>query len=203
MVRIKHRYLLFNILYPSAPTSTGSTPSHLSFHAPTPSHLTPAFLVSHIRTLIATNFGDTGVGLATSSLKIIYFSRATSTAILRCPRAHVRMVWAALTYMNSISRGRRPGALETDCVVRVVRVSGTIRKSEEELIRRAKVEVVRARAAEERGEGDLLERLIGFPAQTGMAASAIDARLEDDESEAMQDDLDSEEEGATRKETTR
>lgn len=59
-------------------------------------------------------------------------------------------------------RARGEGGVE--CVVRVVRVSGTIRKSEEELIRRAKMEIVRARGAE--GEGDVLGRLLG-DAQSG------------------------------------
>ena len=53
------------------------------------------------------------------------------------------------------------------CVMRVVRVSGTIRKVEEEAIRRAREDIIRARkegrAAEFEGKeaGDLLEDLLG------------------------------------------
>lgn len=194
MVRIKHRYLLFNILYHFAPASVTTTPSYVAIQAPTPGHLTPAFLVNHIRALLAMHFGDIGVGLTSSSLKIVYFSRATSTAILRCPRAHVRMVWAALTYMTSVPRGRRPGEVETDCVVRVVRVSGTIRKSEEELIRRAKIEVARASAANDRGEGGLLEKLVGNTGPVGSRGGEADAIIEDRDDFAGLDELDSEEE---------
>jgi ribonuclease P/MRP protein subunit POP5 len=54
------------------------------------------------------------------------------------------MVWAALTFMT-----RLPKPIDIPVVIRVVRVSGTIRKAEEEIIRRAKELVLRARTAEE------------------------------------------------------
>jgi len=50
-------------------------------------------------------------------------------------------------------------------VFQVVRVSGTIRKSEEEAIRRAKASILRAHKSAEEGnsgsDGGLLERLLG------------------------------------------
>lgn len=53
---------------------------------------------------------------------------------------------------------RRPnGGRERPCVFRVLRVSGTMRKAEEEAIRRARREIVRVRGIEEKGVlGDLL-----------------------------------------------
>lgn len=49
-------------------------------------------------------------------------------------------MWAALAFMNRVPlRDGRP------CVFRVVRVSGTIRKVEEEAVRRAKLLVLAAR----------------------------------------------------------
>lgn len=99
-----------------------------------------------------------------------YLSPATSTAIIRCPRASFRLVWSALTYMSHV-----PAADERDtpvgtgqkriggaararpCVFRVLRVSGTMRKAEEEAIRRARREIVRVRGLEEAGVlGDLV-----------------------------------------------
>lgn len=69
-----------------------------------------------------------------------YLSPATSTFILRISRAHYRLVWAALAFMSRVPiHGGRP------CVFRVVRVSGTIRKVEEEAVRRAKLLVLAAR----------------------------------------------------------
>lgn len=51
-----------------------------------------------------------------------YFSPATSTGIVRVGREQYRLVWAALTMIKEI-RGR-------PCVIRVVHVSGTIKKAE-------------------------------------------------------------------------
>lgn len=53
---------------------------------------------------------------------------------------------------------KRPnGGRERACVFRVLRVSGTMRKAEEEAIRRARREIVRVRGVEESGVlGDLV-----------------------------------------------
>lgn len=103
--------------------------------------------MSILRASISTHFGDVGAGLAAPSLKVVYFSPATSTAIIRCPRQHFRLVWAACTYVTTMPGERRGTTIP--CVVQVVRVSGTIRKSEEELLRRSKRDIVRAKAWEE------------------------------------------------------
>jgi ribonuclease P/MRP protein subunit POP5 len=189
MVRIKNRYLLFNILYPSTtPESTNTstqakTLSQLTFQSPTPAHITPQLLLSHIRSHIAVHFGDTGLGLTTSRLKIIYFSPTTSTVILRCPRAHVKVVWAALTYMVVLP-GRTRGEQGPSCVLRVVRVSGTIRKSEEEIIRRARREIVRAKGM----EGDVLGRLLCEKGAAGGGAEDMDIGSEMDVGEGQDSD---------------
>ncbi|KAJ9193531.1 hypothetical protein DTO207G8_2476 [Paecilomyces variotii] len=160
MVRIKHRYLLIDILYPtpssdipsaaaaaSAKSSKGGNSdiqAHLRIHAPTPDTLSPGLLAKMVREEVSEMFGDWGV--------VKYLSPATSTAIIRCPRASFRLVWAALTYLSSIPASNRrsgPGSGARSCVFRVVRVSGTMRKAEEEAIRRARREVVRMRKGEE------------------------------------------------------
>jgi ribonuclease P/MRP protein subunit POP5 len=58
-------------------------------------------------------------------------------------RAHYRLVWAALTFMTAVPTGN--GQSGRSCVFRVVHVSGTIRKVEEEAIRRARVFIGAAR----------------------------------------------------------
>lgn len=78
-------------------------------------------------------------------LAVNYFSSSTSTAIVRCPRDHYEIVWAALTYITKLPR------VEIPVVCRVLRVSGTIRKAEEEVIRRSQKIVKRAKAFD--GEG--------------------------------------------------
>jgi ribonuclease P/MRP protein subunit POP5 len=49
---------------------------------------------------------------------------------VRVSRDHYRLVWAALTFIRELG-GR-------ECIVTVRRVSGTIKKAEEEIIRRDK-----------------------------------------------------------------
>src|SRR5579859_1023489 len=124
MVRLKSRWLLFEILYPSEPST-----SLLPFTAPSQT-VTAKLLNDLLRQQIAYNFGDHGSGLVASSLSIKYFSAATSTGIIRISRDHYRLVWAALTFIREIA-GR-------ECVVTVRRVSGTIKKAEEEILRRDK-----------------------------------------------------------------
>lgn len=148
MVRLKQRYLLVNILYPPRnPSSSDVATNMISFQAPTPGHITAGAFVAHLRNQITLLFGDFGLGASLSSLKVVYLSNATSTLILRVPRNHHRLVWAALSHITMLPAQKR-GGVGLSCVVRVVRVSGTIRKAEEELISRAKRDVVRARMAQ-------------------------------------------------------
>lgn len=90
-----------------------------------------------------------------------YLSPATSTAILRCPRSSYRLVWSALTYMSHVPdvspRGHEKRVAGRPCVFRVIRVSGTMRKAEEEAVRRARREIVRVRGL----EGGVLGGLVG------------------------------------------
>lgn len=139
MVRIKHRYLLVQILYPvSKTTANVALPDSLLFNAPSASHITSSTLLILLRTQISILFGDYGSGVLASGLSIKYFSNATSTIIVRCPRAHFRLAWAALTFVTELPAARKGGADGERCVFRVIRVSGTIRKVEEAAVRRAR-----------------------------------------------------------------
>lgn len=122
MVRLKHRWLLFNIIYPN---ETSAIP----FSAPS-NNVTPKILTDILRQQISYNFGDQGSGLVSSSLQIKYFSSSTSTGIVRILRDHFRIVWAALTFIREIE-GR-------ECIVTVQRVSGTVKKAEQEILKRDK-----------------------------------------------------------------
>lgn len=129
--------MLVNILYPAGELSTKNTdkpiPDVLIYNQPTTDHVTPPSLLRAIRAQVATLFGDYGAGAVERSLQVKYLSLATSTFILRVSRTHYRLVWAALTFMDRV-----PGKIGRPCTFRVVRVSGTIRKIEEEAVRRAK-----------------------------------------------------------------
>ena len=87
-----------------------------------------------------------------------YFSPTTSTAIIRVSRDHFRTLWAALSFITNL-----PNPWGTPCVMNVVRVSGTIRKAEEEAIRRARGLVRRVRIdAEDNGLGNDEDILVGI-----------------------------------------
>ncbi|KAL2024039.1 hypothetical protein VTK56DRAFT_274 [Thermocarpiscus australiensis] len=142
MVRLKDRYLLVNIIYTDVPEgqSKGSVPDLLLYNQPTSGELRPQHLLKGIRSEVAALFGDCGAGAVDRSLQVKYLSPATSTFILRVSRAHYRLAWAALSFMHRVPiRNGRP------CVFRVVRVSGTVRKVEEEAVRRAKLLVLAAK----------------------------------------------------------
>lgn len=73
-------------------------------------------------------------------------------------------MWAALTYVT-----RLPRPVDMPCVFQIVRVSGTIRKSEEEAIRRAKLSIMRA------GKAGMASSDLGAPSKgTGLSASIFD-----------------------------
>ncbi|KIW60256.1 hypothetical protein PV05_00488 [Exophiala xenobiotica] len=195
MVRIKHRYLLFNVLYPATtptPPSSQTTPSYVLFSRPSPPHLNARLLLSTLRSTIQSLFGDHGLSVVQSSLRVIYFSPSTSTVILRVPRAHFRLVWASLTFMDTIPGPDRKSA-PVQCVIRVTRVSGTIRKSEEELLRQARRDIVRAKRegrADEDEDKNMLQGLLdkNKDKRPGNAAAL---RIEDEEEGII--DLDDEE----------
>lgn len=74
MVRLKHRYLLINILYPLPTTtlltsSTEQVPDLIEFHAPTPTKLRDFDLRQLIIDGVSELFGDYGVGKISGSIK--------------------------------------------------------------------------------------------------------------------------------------
>ena len=74
MVRIKHRYLLVNILYPSGQAAqlkaaNDDLPHVVQFHQPTPSEFNDEMLRRLIRNNVSELFGDYGIGMITGSLK--------------------------------------------------------------------------------------------------------------------------------------
>ncbi|KAM7190021.1 Rpp14/Pop5 family domain containing protein [Rhypophila sp. PSN 637] len=194
MVRLKDRYLLVNIVYSDTPgaTTTKKQTSKvgqqqqepvsdlLLFNQPTTGDLTSQMLLKAIRSQVNTLFGDCGSGAVERRLQVKYLSPATSTFILMVSRAYYRLVWAALSFMDSVPtrNGRR-------CMYRVVRVSGTIRKVEEDAIRRAKLLILAAKR-EMAGEktGTALDALFGGSGGKDMTRSltnVVDQDVDDDD----------------------
>ena len=92
------------------------------------------------------------------------------------------MLWAALTFMNHVPSKDGPGR---PCIFRVVRVSGTIRKTEEEAIRQAKRLIIAAKEEAGLNESSL---------KTGpLASQLVDTaqnNIVDDSSDQSMDDAD-------------
>ncbi|KAI4709550.1 hypothetical protein J4E89_005566 [Alternaria sp. Ai002NY15] len=182
MVRVKNRYLVVNFLYPEPPAkSKTQLPDAIQIHSPTPDALKQGVIVRMIRDGVEDLFGDYGSGMVSSGLKINYYSPSTSTAIIRCPRDHYEMVWAALTYITHL-----PKPLDTPVVMRVVRVSGTIKKAEEEVIRQSQHIIKRARAWDGAGELPMLQSVEKAADKERQRESEVLARIDGgDESEDM------------------
>ncbi|KAI4132942.1 MAG: hypothetical protein LQ347_002354 [Umbilicaria vellea] len=173
MVRLKNRYLLVHILYPEhAENNTQDPllkpaeglPEVVQFHRPSPDDVSAQSLARIIREQISFLYGDYGAGVTFGRLVVKYFSPATSTAIVRCSRAHYRLVWAALSFITQLPKASRNGKPRA-CVLQVVRVSGTIKKAEEEAIRRARTAILKAQRSPINGIGNGLEAILGAPAR--------------------------------------
>ncbi|KAL7627713.1 RNA-binding protein pop5 [Parahypoxylon ruwenzoriense] len=157
MVRIKERYLLVKILYPNELGTRPDIPDVVLVNQPTTDQLNPALLLRGIRAEVANLFGDYGSGaIEGGNLGVKYFSPSTSTFILRTSRSTYRLVWAALTFMNSV-----PVRNGESCIFRVVHVSGTMRKAEEETIRRARNLIFSAENDQKAKTDDPLSNIFG------------------------------------------
>lgn len=141
MVRLKHRYILFDILYPppSAPRtglerekflnfSTSSKDCLLSLHETSPSTINLRSIASQLKKVIEDHFGDFGGGTVGLLIIVKYFSNKTSTGIIRCSRNNFHQVMAALALVTKLGN--------SEVVMRCVHVSGTIKKCEHFSIRR-------------------------------------------------------------------
>lgn len=200
MVRVKNRYLVVNFLYPEPPAKSKTQLSDaIQIHSPTPDALKQGLIIRMIRDGVEELFGDYGSGMVSSGLKgmlqrprgilmavlmtctVNYCSPSTSTAIIRCPRDHYQMVWAALTYITHL-----PKPLDIPVVIRVVRVSGTIKKAEQEVIRRSQHIIKRARAWDGAGELPMLQKVEKAVDKERKVEEEVLARIDDDnESEDM------------------
>ena len=92
------------------------------------------------------------------------------------------MVWAALTFVTKL-----PHPNHTPVVIKVVRVSGTIRKAEEEVIRRAKAIIKRAKEAEAGNKDAMMHSVVQAVEKRDEPREAVLADIdmdEDDESES-------------------
>ena len=104
MVRLKARYVLFEILYPTSKSQK----------------IEGSQLMQTLRSSLDAHFGELGAGECQTTLALRYFHSKTQAGILRIGRNQAPLIQGALTYIRSI------GGIEV--VVMVTHVSGTIKK---------------------------------------------------------------------------
>lgn len=132
MVRLKTRYILFQLHYPEEGEYDNIIPSQST------STLSPKILASTLRLSMTKNFGDKALADTLTSFVVKYFSNKTSTGILRVHFDAVDTVLAAMFFVQTLE-GR-------NVIWESVGVSGSISKCErraiarnKELIRKLKV----------------------------------------------------------------
>lgn len=88
-MRIKHRYLLVNILYPQGSKAVttpkdkqNSVPDTVDLHQPTSDELTSQLIISMVRRGVVELFGDYGAGMIANGLKGRRDSNLLSIAFL-------------------------------------------------------------------------------------------------------------------------
>ncbi|CCE65826.1 hypothetical protein TPHA_0N00460 [Tetrapisispora phaffii CBS 4417] len=136
MVRLKSRYILFEILYPNMDESEHFEDNFsmknilLRHNKVTPEEITNRVIIQDIRRSLQLNFGDYGSGKASSLLQLKYFSNMTSTGILRCHREDIDLILSALMLIKKLDN-RIP------IIFNPVKISGTMKKIEQFAIRRS------------------------------------------------------------------
>lgn len=166
MVRLKHRYILFDILYPpsSDPRTTlqrqkfadfSNSPKEtlLALHQVSPAAINSRSLASLLKRVVEDHFGDFGAGTVGLLIIVKYFSNRTSTGIVRCSRSNFDKVVAAFALVTRVDN--------VDVVMRCVHVSGTIKKCEQYSIRRNR-QLIIDMGEEELKRGDLDELVSMF-----------------------------------------
>ncbi|KAI6781395.1 Rpp14 family [Emericellopsis cladophorae] len=143
--------------------------------------MTPGSLLRGIKKEVEILYGDYGAGML-NGLQIKYLSLATSTFIIKCSRAMCSMLWSALTFMGRVPNKDGTGK---HCIFRVVRVSGTIRKVEEEAIRQSRALIVAAKQEASEAQGSIS----GITRHTAGTQSSAQSHLAmvDDSDESMDD----------------
>lgn len=147
MVRLKTRYVLFEVVYPEAPQ--GGATTVLSLHSPTADSVTPKMITQLIRLSLSKNFGELGTSFSLSTFSLKYFSNKTSTGILRVHRDAIKYIQAAFFFITALDG--KP------CIFNCVGVSGSIKKCEDRSITRSK-KLVRLVKAKD-GHTDTLDQL--------------------------------------------
>ncbi|SGZ40864.1 uncharacterized protein HGUI_03064 [Hanseniaspora guilliermondii] len=133
MVRIKNRYILFELLYP--PTECYNT-ENIIFEHRNPSKpksvINPKTILYEVRKQIKYYLGDQSLGKANITLQVKYFNNVTSVGILKCSAEYYKTVVLGLSMIQTINNDKQK------VIINVVKLSGTINKLQDHSIKRNK-----------------------------------------------------------------
>ncbi|OWB58431.1 ribonuclease activity protein [[Candida] boidinii] len=137
MVRLKTRYILFEIIYPELNgdgeegTDWYKTRSNsiIALHKQSPSVINAKVIILAIRKSLQLNYGDLGSGCDGMSLVLKYFSNRTSTGIIRVLRESYMKICSAICLINELNGYK--------VIIRCVNLSGSIKKCEDKSIIRS------------------------------------------------------------------
>ncbi|KAG0668058.1 hypothetical protein C6P45_005109 [Maudiozyma exigua] len=137
MVRLKSRYVLFEITYPSQTLTNNDCKQNLLLlkHKSSPKQINSKIIMQEIRRSLQLYLGDYGYGKVNSLLQLKYFSNNTSTGILRCHREDIDLLLTALFYINKLGDNTNNNYIGK-LVINPIKISGTIKKMEQFIIKR-------------------------------------------------------------------
>eukprot|EP00041_Stephanoeca_diplocostata_P023667 m.586634 g.586634 ORF g.586634 m.586634 type:complete len:153 (+) comp22346_c0_seq6:485-943(+) len=112
MVRLKHRYLLCELVFADDKVDTSIKRSEIS---------------SVIKDAVGHTHGDYGIACILGSFQVKYFNVHTRTVLLRISRDHYEVLWSSMTLVSSFKK--------RECFFRVLHLAGTIRSCQKHLLR--------------------------------------------------------------------
>ncbi|KAF0266971.1 hypothetical protein FOG48_03959 [Hanseniaspora uvarum] len=133
MVRIKNRYILFELLYP--PSDCMASEDIIFQHRnpnKTKSVINPKTIIYELRKQIKLYLGEQGLGKANMTLQMKYFNNVTSVGILKCSAEYYKTVVLGLSMIQNFNNDK------AQIIVNVVKLSGTINKLQDHSIKRNK-----------------------------------------------------------------
>jgi ribonuclease P/MRP protein subunit POP5 len=119
MVRFKNRYFLLSIELENEEIVDG---------------LSQYTLQDSIKDSIELLFGEFGMVVG-QAVSVKYYSPYSGTAIVRTSRDYYKLVWAAISFVNTLKNRR--------CSIRVIHTSGTIKLLQKSAIQHDKLQIKR------------------------------------------------------------
>lgn len=126
MVRLKHRYLIGQILEDPMSASLNSLSSSSSSSS-TEVEITSRDIQISLMEMIQSLYGDVGTGSFGANTAVKFYDKSCHVYLIRTSREHLHMVQFALTCMNTVKRG---GSV----VLRTLEIAGSSRTCKVKLL---------------------------------------------------------------------